>query len=458
MQHKQMTLAAAIAAALMMMNTAQADTWEITQGAVITTDTTVTQNDSTAGAKQAINAINSSTDTVKGTQTVSMGTSTLTLEQTGATEAATQAANYLNAANVATTAGTTFTQSQAGSGAVSLDQSDNANLQGGNRQAVNMVDGDGTVDALTQQVDTGTSVTLNQETKHDNLQAINHIEAGEVKGSVSQEAKPASISLSQKGTGGANGQIQAVNNIKTSKLTKAKQETAPSVGLSLVQDSTGPNTQAANRADGGATNAVGDLTQVVTFGAGANTITQDNNGVQTQALNMAITDKGVNGTDGIDQSVDNSAADILLKQGATTPVGDGSRQAGNYLKSKGAVSKVSQTLGKASSAKAIELQQSSTIGSTKTVQAGNLIDLSTANSGLTDGSQTITADGAATGELNLGQANTGKVLQAGNAVVTDGLGTGGKLSQTGTLTKLTMLQDAATGSFQATNYLGQEIQ
>ena len=173
---------------------------------------------------------------------------------------------------------------------------------------------------------------------------------------------------------------------------------------------------------------------------------------------MAITDKGVNGTDGIDQSVDNSAADILLKQGATTPVGDGSRQAGNYLKSKGAVSKVSQTLGKASSAKAIELQQSSTIGSTKTVQAGNLIDLSTANSGLTDGSQTITADGAATGELNLGQANTGKVLQAGNAVVTDGLGTGGKLSQTGTLTKLTMLQDAATGSFQATNYLGQEIQ
>ena len=79
MQHKQMTLAAAIAAALMMMNTAQADTWEITQGAVITTDTTVTQNDSTAGAKQAINAINSSTDTVKGTQTVSMGTSTLTV-------------------------------------------------------------------------------------------------------------------------------------------------------------------------------------------------------------------------------------------------------------------------------------------------------------------------------------------------------------------------------------------
>jgi len=455
MQHKQMTLATAIAAALMMMNTAQADTWEITQGAVITTDTTVTQNDSTAGAKQAINAINSSTDTVKGTQTVSMGTSTLTLEQTGATEAATQAANYLNTANVATTAGTTFTQSQAGSGAVSLDQSDNANLQGGNRQAVNMVDTVGTVDGLTQKIDTGTSASLTQNTADDNLQAINHIEASEVKGAALQEAKPDAISLSQAGSGGTNGQIQAINNIKTTKLTKAKQDTAPATTLSLQQNSTGSNTQAANRADGGATNAVGDLTQVVTFGAGANTITQDSNGVQTQALNMAITDKGVNGTDGIDQSVDNSAADILLKQGATTTVGDGSRQAGNYLKNKDVVSKVTQTLN--SDTKVIKLEQTQA-GATQTVQAGNLIDLSTANSGLTSGTQTIIADGAATGELNLNQAGTAAVLQAGNAVITDGTGTGGTLSQTGTLTKLTMLQDAATGSFQATNYLGQEIQ
>ena len=451
-----MTLAAAIAAALMMMNTAQADTWEITQGAVITTDTTVTQNDSTAGARQAINAINSTSATVEGTQTISNGTTKLTLEQTGASANATQAANYLNATNVATGANTTFIQSQTGGGAVSLDQTD-ASLGTANRQAVNMVDGTGTIDGLTQTVDTGTTVTLTQETAADNLQAINHLEAGEVKGLALQEAKPDSISLTQKGAGGTNGQIQAVNNIKASQLTQAKQETAPSVGLSLEQNSTGSNTQAANRADGGTTNAVGDLTQVVTFGTGTNTITQNNSGVQTQALNMAITDKGVNGTSGIDQSVDNSAANIQFEQGQNTPVGDGSRQAGNYLKSKGSVSKVTQTLGKTSSIKAIALKQTQA-GATQTVQAGNLIDLSTANSGLTSGTQTIIADGATTGELNLNQAGTAAVLQAGNAVITDGTGTGGTLSQTGTLTKLTMLQDAATGSFQATNYLGQEIQ
>jgi hypothetical protein len=499
MQYKQMTLAAAIAAALMMMNTAQAESWEITQNTTIGTNTELEQKTSTS-ATQAINAVNfDGTNTnVKGTQTTAMGTSTLKLKQTGSNTSSTQAANYVKANTIADSL--LFTQTHTGGGSVTLDQAYNdgtLSLQGGNRQAINMADSakDGTgvkintVKTLEQLVNSSSTVTLNQSTGANNLQAVNHIEAGTVNGA-KQEARPGALVLEQNGAGlqtqainnidaetvttvtqttaptsslslqqqgGGNKKIQAANNIKANTLTKATQTTTPAGNVTLKQNSTSASEQAANRADGGTTNAVGDLTQVVTFGTGTHTITQDSSGVQTQALNMAITDKGVSGISGVDQSVDNSAADILFQQGNTTTVGNGSRQAGNYLKNKGLVTKVAQTLGATGSAKIIKLEQAKA-GATNTVQAGNLIDLSTISSGLTSGTQRITADGATTGELNLNQTETKAVLQAGNAVITDGTGLGGKLSQTGTLTKLTMLQDTANKSFQATNYLGQEIQ
>lgn len=142
-------------------------------------------------------------------------------------------------------------------------------------------------------------------------------------------------------------------------------------------------------------------------------------------------------------------------EGTGTGAGDDSVQAANYLVQTGA-STATQTLGNADNN--ITLQQHK--GTSGLAQAGNLIDV-TGSSGILTATGASNAGGqviSTTGRLKMDQLDTGKVLQAGNAVLSTNAGTnGGTLIQKATVGELAMLQTKGVGSFQAANYLGVKV-
>lgn len=510
MQHIKLKLAAAITAALLSTN-AMADTWEVTQTTTPGSSTTITQDDAVASSGiasvQAMNATNSATAKIKGTQTAAMAGNTLLLKQTGSTADSTQAANYAKAGTIGDTTGTTtaLTQKYTGTATIDLEQK-TGDLSGvGNLQAVNAADA-ATVTSLTQNVgavagtpaSAGTAVTLTQTTSGANTQAINNINA-------------------------------------TTALVTATQDVAPGSKLTLTQGGASTGTQAANRAV--AASVTGTLTQNVKVGtaiASEAALTQTTTAAGTQALNMASV--GTVSTGG--SSVQSVKGQVTMKQGDTAKAGDGSLQAGNYLKVTGTttagVASATQNFGDGTAD--LDLQQK--LSSAGTVQAGNIIDMGAAEGALTQGTQHIAntdkklsltqtgatskgiqagnlakassgtgsttkidqdiATGAAavdiqqvggtnaiqagnlidtrvgvgattatqaittTETLNLAQNGATTSLQAGNAVLLGGTG-GGTVSQNGTVTNLALNQGTATtgggvtGSFQAVNYVGDAL-
>ena len=405
--HIKLKLAAAVTAALLSTN-AMADSWDVTQGTTVGHDTEVKQNGASAGALQALNAVSSTTATVKGTQTVDMGANKLTLTQGGTTGTSTQAANYiatptLDTTTLATNTTANVTQKSAGTGAIELNQKDTAavaasgstpavdaaTLGAQNTQAFNMVKGK-TVDKLEQLVTSGsTAINLNQETTtgssdatpsaNKNTQTLNNVEANvtdaEVK-AVTQKASTGSgsttgIALSQKGAGIK--QVQAVTRISGAKIT--------------------------------------------------GTVNQDIQGI------------------------------LKLTQGGTATVGAGSVQAGNYVVSTGAISGVRQTIGATSADKNVTLEQNYSNGNDTNgavIQAGNLIDTSVTGSSLATTTQNMYTGGT----MTLAQTSTGKALQAGNAVLTGNDSATNAVTQNFEVTQLAMTQTGASGSRQATNYVG----
>ena len=403
MQHMKLKLAAAITAALLSTN-AMADAWDVAQTSTVEDSTEVKQQGATAGALQALNAVSSTTATIKGTQDVNMGANKLTLTQGGTTGTSTQAANYISAAaldstNPVASATANVTQKSSGSGAIELNQKDTAAVAGppavdaatlgaSNTQAFNMVKGH-TVDKLEQLVtSSSTAINLNQETTtgssggsptaNNNTQTLNNVETdtelGASVASVKQKASSAgTITLSQKGAGIK--QVQAVNRISAKTVT--------------------------------------------------GTVLQDIQG------------------------------ELSLTQGdaAGPTIGAGSVQAGNYLVSPGSVSGVTQTIGTSGTSKDVTLTQNYSNGDATNgaiIQAGNLIDSSAAGALLASTTQNLYTDG----ELTLAQASTGKALQAGNAVLTGNSATTNAVTQNFGVTTLAMSQTGASGSRQAANYVG----
>lgn len=412
MKKLKFSLAIAVSAALI-STSALADSWDITQNAAPGSNTTMTQDGATQNQSvQAMNAINTApavTTNVQGSQTATLQAHTLILDQAGTTETSTQAVNYLSTDTIGVT-GTAFTQDYTGTGTVTLNQ-DTATLGADNLQAVNTARGV-TVTELEQggsTANTASTITLNQDTSAANTQAVNNVTA-------------------------------------STDLTKATQVAVATGNFSLNQDGSGAQTQAVNRAVGG-TNAIGTLSQTATGGSSATTMNQLGTGVSTQALNMA-TGEGVSAT-----STQTATGSLTMIQGATgAAVGNGSVQAVNYLKSidAGVVASATQSLG--SGADTISLTQHDS--STGTIQAGNLIDMTSGNASaaLTAGIQNITTTDA----LTLAQNNTGSSLQAGNGVLTNNTGanTGGTITQGVTAGSLAMTQTSGSSSIQAANYVG----
>jgi hypothetical protein len=443
----------------------------------------VTLNQATAGQNtQAINSLEATTTLTKATQTVTP-TGRLILNQAGAgsqTQAAnlvrggaiggnlsqttaagsaatemnqtgsgtsTQALNMIDAtsADGSSTAGTAI---QTATGALTMKQSGSNGIQTGNR--VVATGAIGATNTFIQKHTGAAALELNQTAGNANLQAVNSAKGAAVTGLTQDATTATTATLIQSTAGSLN--TQAINNAEattsmTSVIQKA-QPTAAADALSLSQSAGGGNVQAANRAAGG-TAAIGTLAQTAGLAGKDSKMTQNGGtAANTQALNMA-TGVGVSNT-----STQNAYGVVDMKQGNTGAVFGGSVQAGNYLKSSGTdieVKLATQNLG--SGANNITLNQKG--GTSGTVQAGNLIDMSapTGTSKLTSGVQDITT----TGTLSLDQNNaTTSALQAGNAVLT-GANSCGKAAQTVNVGTLSMLQTGSAGAFQAASYVGKKI-
>jgi hypothetical protein len=402
---KPLTLSIAILAALG-STTANAESWLVTQQVTLGSATTMTQNGTTsAGSVQAMNAFNAPSAAGQLNATTTLGTNTLILNQEGSTTSSTQAVNYSKSKTygsdmgapkkiLSSTAAVTLNQTASGTNNTQTINDSNATTLYGEGQEI---------------ASTVTTVKMNQETTGANTQTIN-------------------------------------NAVATTKIDTLSQTAEVTSSFDLNQAGAGSQTQAVNRIMGGTT-ASDYLTQTVTGGSAATTMDQTSTGVSTQALNMSSS-IGIS-----NKATQSSTGALKMTQGASgAAVGNGSVQAGNYLRSTGVgvINNVDQDLGSGDNAISL-IQTASSVG---TVQAGNIIDLQSSESAaaLTASTQDITT----TGTLTLTQTATGYALQAGNAILTSngGANTGGAGTQTIAVGTLAMTQTNGITSFQAANYVG----
>ena len=180
------------------------------------------------------------------------------------------------------------------------------------------------------------------------------------------------------------------------------------------------------------------------------TFDQDDAGSNNiQAVNNAVT-KTV--TD-LTQTLNSTAIQtIKFEQGVDSATGTGNVQAVNRVKAT-TVTKLNQSITGSSN---ITLDFDQANSADQDIQAGNLIDASTAGDSLAttdDVKQTIDVL-----DSDMKQEDTKASIQAGNALITAKTGVAtGKITQKFTTGTLTMLQSGANGSVQSGNYVGVQL-
>lgn len=337
------------------------------------------------------------------TQATSIGGNS-TVKQNGTTSASVQGLNVINSTTADITGAPAQTVTAANDLTLNQEGGTLNSVQAGNYMDVGTI---GTGSTAVSQTTTGTGdINLNQNDDTaavgiNNKQAANYAKAETIT-NLSQSAIAATIALDQDAA--ANGNTQAVNYATgTTAVTKATQAIAPTTALTMDQNGTGANTQAGNMVE--AAVAISGLNQTAGAGSSATALTQaGGTGVKKQAINMALAaTTGAITTTGTGQAVTGATT---LSQAADTTAK--SHQAGNYASVVAGSNNITQSFGTGSDA------------------------------------------------LGLTQLAAANVLQAGNAIISPDAG-GGTANQTVTGT-LTMAQTGATaGSFQAGNYLGNDI-
>lgn len=416
---------------------AQADTWDVTQKVTVGANTTVTQGNGNTSATQAMNAID--VGTLNGTsQAVEMGTSTLTLTQTGASTATSnQAANYVQAGTISGA----FSQdvnSAAAASAIALTQSA---VGTANIQALNMADGGtvGSTGLFSQDVTpTGVAgdITLTQTTGMgaDSVQAANYINGTTITSATqtvdNDTAGNGDITLVQPtGTGSI---TQAVNYATAETITSLAQN-IKTVDLVLGQAGGTSNVQVGNYAQ--ATTVVDMLLSQKTDASGMIDMDQTTAGSgNLQAVNAADV-KSVTGA--VTQAATTGATNINLNQNNQT----NSQQFVNYLTSTGTVASVTQDY--LNSGKTATLVQDM---ATTSQQALNAIEMTGGADVLTEGTQTVTLTtlSLSQGETaaNTGSSQAANLLLSGNDIA--------EASQTVTA-DIDVTQELGTGNLQAVN-------
>lgn len=455
MKKNTISLATAITAAFI-SSAAQADSWNVTQTTTPASDTTITQYGSAQGsAIQSMNAVNSTTATVTGSQAVASGAFELELEQKEQTSDSTQSVNYLKAETIGTL-GSSMKQDYSSSGNTLMKQNE-ANLVN-NHQAVNTASA-ATISELSQAAN-ASNLNLDQASASASSQVMNSAVATNVS-DLTQSAQSDYTHSYQ--SGATEGSIQATNNLTAEKASNVKQSTQTS-SFALHQSGGGNNTQTVNNiavhtaleqanqstsADyfhldqHGSGNQIQAVNRVSSGTSAVGSVNQSTSGHSdmwqmgwtsqdsTQALNM-IDGKGV----GIasKQTVSGSGVHMHSDGGGT--------QAGNYLKSSGdgVVASADQDV----NADHVDIKQHSY--GAATVQAANLMDI---GGELSAGKQTIN-----TNSLYLHQYASDSGLNAGNAVLTSSAGIGGTVTQAASATTLSMHQYSGNGAIQAVNYVG----
>jgi len=230
-------------------------------------------------------------------------------------------------------------------------------------------------------------------------------------------------------------------NLNTNATTLTQNANGSTGAASSVQAINNINLGSDGVIDTGSTQTL-NTSQAITFD-------QDNAGADNiQAVNNAVTPTVTDLT----QTLTSSAAQtIKFEQGIDGAIGTGNVQAVNRVKAT-TVTKLSQTIS-GSANTTLDFDQGS-LTATNAIQAGNLIDASTAGDTVSDANVSQTVDVLAS---NMEQNLTTASLQANNALITPttgGTAGGGGITQTFTNGTLTMLQSGTNGSYQSGNYVG----
>lgn len=242
---------------------ALADSWTVTQGTTVGTDTTITQTSSSGGSVQTINGINlnGSNGTINdtSTQNVNLGSRNITLDQKSGTTNSSQAVNRASAHTInGLTQDVTIT---GGPKAITMNQNDS--VSSSNSQAVN--------------------------------EAISSTETGAIINKLTQKIDGASSISLQMVQSGSSTNIQAGNLIRSSALSTtadAVTQTTNVGGTKLQQDTTTNSIQASNALImlGGSSAAGGKIKQTFSgtfFDALGYTFKQTGVNNSIQALNYA---------------------------------------------------------------------------------------------------------------------------------------------------------------------------
>lgn len=435
-------------------------------------DITLTQTTGMgANSVQAANYINGTTIT-SAIQTVdndSAGNGDITLDQPTGIGSITQAVNYAKAETITSLAqniktvdlvlgqagGTSnvqvgnyaqattvvdMSQKTDASGMIDMDQ---LTAGDGNLQAVNAADVKSVTTAVTQAATTGaTNINLNQNNQTNSQQFVNYLTSTGTVASVTQDylnsGKTATLVQDMATTS-----QQALNAIEMTGGADVLTEGAQTVTLttlSLSQGETTANTgssQAANLLLSG--NDIAEASQTVTADID---VTQELGTGNLQAVNLAA---GIDITTSLTQKI-NGEADIF-EQGSTSTATNTNTQAGNYLAvgANGKVESVEQDY----RATSVSMDQDNI---TSGVQGLNVINASASDVTVTSANQKVTVP-SLTMRQGQGAATTTSV-QAGNAVITGALATGGAVDQEVIVTSLDMTQTKGNKSIQAANYVG----
>lgn len=415
------------------------------KGTTITNATQTVDNDSTGNGDITLVQPTGTVDITQAVNYATAGTITslaqniktvdLVLGQTGGTRNV-QVGNYAKATTVV---GTLLSQKTDASGMIDMDQ---ITAGSGNLQAVNAADVKSVTGAVTQAATTGaTDIELNQNNQTNSQQFVNYLTSTGTVATVTQDY-PNSDKTATLVQDKATTSQQALNAIEMTGgadvLTEGTQ-TVTLTTLSLSQGETAANTgssQAANLLLSG--NDIAEASQTVTADID---VTQELGTGNRQAVNLAA---GIDITTSLTQTI-NGASDTFM-QGSTGALTN--TQAGNYLAvgTDGTVASVKQDYNKTASV--IMDQENITSG----VQGLNVIDASASGVTVASADQNVTVPSLTMRQGQDGTTTTS--VQAGNAVITDALATGGVVDQEVIVTSLDMTQTKSNKSIQAANYVG----
>lgn len=449
MKKKMTKTALTLFSMMLSANAYAADTWTITQTTTGNTGNVTLEQKGTVASSdshQAMNAVYGVTKVAAGSQTVTMGSHNLTLNQLGNLTTAVQASNYVEAATVGDT--TAFTQnfnSTATAGttdSASLRQLADLTGGSGDTQAINAAKAT-TITKLQQNVTVSGELDLKQQTTTTtNQQVVNGGQADTIT-DLKQVITNSGHNLVLEQSGGTSTNTQAGNAAIGKTITLLDQDvTAKQIDLKQ-NAAAGSNTQAANYAFADTTGAA-TMTQDATADVYALTQSENTAGANLQAVNAVKSTAPI--TTSLTQQIVVTTAGAKTFNMTQTNGGSNSMMAGNLLTSTKPVTKVTQNFTNSNAIVTLSQQKQG-----NGVQALNLIDVKTLGAQLTEGIQSIDA-----ASLTMNQGTTTKVsgsIQAGNAVLT-GTGTlDGKTTQTATADFI-LTQDNAGGSVQTVNYLG----